>query len=98
VVERLIGEDLRKAISQCKRAKAEILLEKESESHNFSVEDIKKLEKQLTAIIFCNQATKDKITPYISDFENVEFFVSKAMENDSCCIDVCKKEFLTVID
>lgn len=94
----MIEEDLRKAINQCKRAKAEILLEKESESRGFSEEDVKKLEKQLTAIIFCNQSTKDKITPYVKDFENVEFFVSKAMKNDSCCIDVCKKEFLTVID
>lgn len=70
----MIGEYLRKSISQCKRAKAEIILEKESESRDFSVEDVKKLEKQLTAIIFCNQLTKDKIDPYVRNFENVEFF------------------------
>lgn len=94
----MIGEDLRKAISQCKREKAEILLEKENKSHDFSREEVRKLEKQLTAIIFCNQLTKDKLIPFVKDFENVEFFVSKAMKNDTFCIDVCKKEMLTVID
>lgn len=94
----MIEEDLRKTINQCKRAKAKILLEKESESYDFSVEDVKKLEKQLTAIIFCNQSTKDKIAPYVRCFENVEFFVSKAMKSDTCCIDVYKKEMLAVID
>lgn len=93
----MIGENLRKAISQCKRGKAEILLEKEN-PHDFSMEEVKKLEEQLTAIIFCNQLTKDKLIPYVKDFENVEFFVSKAIKKDSCYIDAYKKELLVVID
>lgn len=94
----MIKEDLGNSIINAKMAKAEFILEKENGISNYSIEEVEKLANQLTAIIFCNQITKDKLIEYVKDFENVEFFISKAMENDSCYIDTCKKELLAVID
>lgn len=94
----MIKEDLGNSIINAKMAKAEFILEKENGLSNFSIKEVEKLANQLTAIIFCNKITKDKLIEYVKDFENVEFFVSKAIENDGCYIDVYKKELLVVID